>query len=392
VTTLAFLPHDLDIERIESDELVAGKFRLKAIMAGEPPPPPELLVPQLVLGADVNVWVGHGAVGKSTTLLHLAVCVVVGRPVFGTLRPTRAGRVILVLPEDGEIIARGMLEAIVAGMELSPAERTLLEAELYIIEDTAPVNLATDAGLIGRLVEDVGACLVIIDPLQGALGGADEVDPAIAQTVCDRLRQFVCWPTGAAVLLSHHFRKPSNGAPDSEPTTHDMRGSGGWSNHARLVLGFSKKNGSDRITIKGLKSNRVKADLRHEINLRITADEQNAAHWLRCSLADANAGATSTTLAAGVGRSLDQNENAGLGALDDSHEPGRRLSMTDWIETSGLNPNTLKSKGGVKDRLIASGLVQAHDIGTHRNGGKLYAYSITDRGRPALATGWVHHA
>jgi hypothetical protein len=400
-------PNDIDIERFDDavlndvfedtlgDLTVArDRYPLRQIMRGAPPAPPEMLVPKLVLAGDVNLWAGNGGVGKSTALLHLAVCVVIGRPIFGTLRPTRAGRVILLLPEDGGAVARSILDAIVATMGLSDVERGLLEEELFVFEDDSVVNLTTDAKYIGALAQDLDAALVIIDPLRDVLGGEDEIDPSVAHSACDRLRRLVCRPTGAAVILAHHLRKPANGAPEGEVSASDVRGSGGWVNHSRVVFMFTKKNGSDRITMTCVKGNRIKTGTKHELTLRIEADPHNEAHWLTCQLLDANMGAmTSVSLTAGLGRPLDRNELAALEALDDTHEPGKRLSTTDWVDTSGLNRNTLlKGTEGVKGRLLKAGLAQAHEVGEHRNGGKLYAYSITEKGRAALASLWVHNA
>ena len=66
-------------------------FPTAHFMHGDAPRPPALLVNDLVLDRDVNLWVSHGGSGKSTALLTNAVCVAIGQRVFSTLEVKRSG-------------------------------------------------------------------------------------------------------------------------------------------------------------------------------------------------------------------------------------------------------------------------------------------------------------
>lgn len=361
----------------------APPFPVVRIMDGPPPTPPSLLVDDLLVAGDLNVFTGHGGHGKSTVALHIAIAVALGRPVFGTRPVHRSGAVLLVLPEDGEANARMILDALAS--TLTEDERERLTERLVMVRDDQAVNLVRDAVRL-RLTATAHDCvLVVLDPLRNLLHDADENDNAIAGSVIDALRREVCRGAGATILLTMHNRKPGkDSGSGGAPSVHDLRGAGGWANAARLVWSVTKRD--HHLTLSALKANRLRADLRHEVELTIEVDPDNPAAWRSCRLADANAGekavAFSPAFAPGKGRPLNANELRVLTALDDRQEPGARSSWSKWRDASGLNENTFKS---VKTRLLDAGLACGIPTGkTSANGGPAYVYSITDLGRTAL--------
>lgn len=364
----------------------ARAFPVVRVLEGEPPPSPAMLVDGLVLDLDVNVVAGPGGVGKSPLLMTTAVSVVLDMPVFGTLRVHRPGRVFLVLPEDGQAAARMMLDAIIVGNGLESHRRALTDG-IVMLPDEIRLDLRRDGGRLAESVRDHEAVLTIVDPVGHAIGDMKEDANSEVEVLIDSLRRDVCRGAGTALVLTRHNRKPGKDGPTpTETTRHDLRGAAAWVDNARLAVGVSKRAG--RVTITGLKANRIRADFRHELDLEIEADADNAAHWLSCTLKDANAGATSDSLTPGIGRSLNANETAVLSALDDRHEPDTRLSWSQWFKRSGVpNENTFKS---IRTRMLDAQLAQAISTGRKtRSGSTEYNYAITPQGRSALATGWV---
>jgi hypothetical protein len=359
------------------------------VMDGEAPPPPSVQVQDLMLAEDVNLFSAHGSQGKTLVMCAAFMGIVLARPVFGTLDVNRRGPVLLSVPEDGQGFVRMTFDALSEGYGLSPNERAELADGIVMIPDDLLVNLTRDVGRLAATIESVGAVALGVDPLPNHLGGEDERDERIATLVGDSLRRRICRPLGVGVWLNHHNRKPGkDGAADIGVTAHDSRGSSGWSNSARLHFAITKRE--NRITLAGVKSNRLRPDIRHELDVAIEADPANPARWLSCRITDANAGTSSEALTPGVGRSLNANEQSALRCLDDSNEPGLRLSWSRWRDTSGLRPDTFRS---VKERLIHAGIVAAVPTGKKaRSGSPEFAYHITTDGKKALNSGWIHAA
>jgi hypothetical protein len=369
----------------DPDAGVREAFPIVRILEGAPPAPPALQVSDLLLDQDINLWTGHGGSAKSTIMLHTAVCVALGLPVFRTLTVHRSGPVLLVVPEDGEVAVRMMLDAIIAGLELDTAQRALLEDRIVMIADEAIVDVTRHASRLGRTARGVGAVLVALDPLRNLLGGASEQENDVAGPACDALRREICRNVGASVLMNHHLRKPLRELADAAATVHDIRGGGGWANGARLVFTVTKN--ADRVQLAAVKANRMRHGISHDLRLGIEAEETNKAHWLSCTVTDANFGASSSTLTVGVGRPINPNERTMLEALYDEGELDRRVSRSEWVKTSGLKEDTWKS---IKKRLQAAELIDAREIGINRNGkAKTYNYALTSRGISALKTGWT---
>lgn len=360
-------------------------LRLVHVLAGEPPAPPSLLVERLVLDQDVTLISGKGGDGKSICLLHVAVGVALGRDVFGTLRVSRPGAVLLVCPEDGASWVRMALDAIITGEGLGD-RRAELEARLIIVADDEMVSLQRDVGRLAAAAREIGAVLVILDPLRNLIPGIEEKDNDQAGAVVDDLRRRVCRGAGAAVVISHHYRKPGSGAgPERSPTVDDVRGAGAWVAAARLVFGLSKPLASDTITLTSLKSNRLPAKaLRHTLRLGIEAETSNAAAWHSCTLSDVDLAGGSESYTPGFARDLTEFEMHALSAVSDDQEPGMRLGHSAWFKRSGItSEDTFDS---IKKRFSKLGFVDPIPTGKKtRNGSTEYAFAITDEGRKVLA-------
>lgn len=363
---------------------------LKRLLDGEPPRPPKLSIEKFLLAADVNCLGASGDAGKSVTIFTTAVCTVLGRPLFGSLTVKQPGPVVLIVPEDGEAVARHHVDAIVAGMEIGNDERATLVRDLHIVGDDRRFNLLVDTPELAALCRPIRPSLIGFDPIGSLIGGEDENAEHIAEKVCDNIRRYLARPLGSATVIAAHLRKPSreNGA-SSTPTVHDLKGSAGWANHSRIVWMLSKPKGGNLITYRLEKSNRLPTGLEHQVTLTIEADPDNAAHWFTLRLTDANIGATSQSLTPGIGRAINENERKALSATDDKHEPGLRLSYSAWFRRSGLNAeSTFKT---IRERLIDAKLVSPIPTGKKtRAGGTEYSYEITTEGRRALDTGWSH--
>jgi len=360
-------------------------FDVRHILAGNPPTAPAMLVHRLILDGDVTMFGGKGGAGKSVALLHVAVAVALGRPAFGSLAVNRPGPVLLVCPEDGEGFVRMALDAIIAAEGLEDRRRELAD-RLAIVADDQLVNLAVDANRLAATARELGAVLVILDPLRNLIPGAEETDNDVAAAVLDDLRRRVCREAGAAVAIAAHVRKANREDREADPSADDLRGASAWVNGSRLVFAIAKPLSGDTLTVSCLKANRLRpADLKHRLTLAIEAEPANPAAWHACRLTDANTGAESESYTPGLARPLNDTERDALDALDDSLEPGGALSWSAWCKRSGLKDDTFDK---VRRRLIKHELAASTATGNKTRTGKPeYVYHITDTGRRALLNG-----
>jgi len=347
------------------------------------PPPPGMLVEDLLLDEDITLWGGHGGAGKSTVALTAAIGVALGQPVFGTLPVYREGPVLLLAPEDGMSTVRMMVNAIASSLALSREQERLLDERLWVLPDEVHVDLTRDTARLGRTAAGIGAVLVVGDPIRNLLGSAEENSNDVAGRVLDAIRRDICRIAHCGMLLLGHLRKPGkdegkNG--DAAASVFDLRGAGGWVNGARLVFSIAKTGA--QIALEALKANRLRKEIGHRLHLTIEAGKESPTTWTSCQLRDEQAGSASDSFTPGVGRATNVKERAALVALDDRQEPGRRLSWSAWRDSSALNENTFRS---VKTRLIDAGLVAAVATGKRTpNNSPAYCYEITPNGRKTL--------
>lgn len=246
-----------------------GPLATVHVLTVDPPEPPAVHIDRWLVDRDVNVLAAIGGSGKSTVLLATAVSCVLGRPLFGTLTVRRVGPVLLVLPEDGQAVARMILDALIEGASLSPADRSILADGLIMVPDSVTVDITAHTRRLAATARASEAILLIADPLRTLLCGKDENDNALATQVVDNLRRHLCREADATVVLSHH---------------HDVVSGEGWVNSARSVIGLQKKG--PRITAVVFKANRINLDMRHDLELVIEVDPDNAVLWRSCRLSD----------------------------------------------------------------------------------------------------------
>lgn len=380
-------PDKAQIPPAAVESLTVEPFPTIRILEGEPKATPEMHVEGFLLDREINFMLGHGGTAKTVVILHTAVCVALGRDVFGTLKVHRPGPVLLVCPEDGESGVRMILDALTA--DFSETDKATLTERLIQIKDDAKVSITTDTKRLAATVKAHAAVLVILDPLGILLAGKPENDNDLAGATLDAIRRDVCRAENCTVQFSHHNRKPGKdfAATENTDTIFESRGAGAWANGSRLAFSVVKKD--SRITLTSNKANRVKTGKKHELSLAITTDPNNEARWLTCTVRDKNVGSSSEALTPGKGRALSANEEQVLKALADTYEPGLRLSYSQWFKRSGLTAES--TFGNIRERLIDANLVTRIATGRKtRQGAPEYTYEISTDGRQTVLTGWSY--
>lgn len=229
--------NDSILQKLESASIPLDWLRKK-------PPPVVYLVKDLIIVGTVVFLIADGGLGKSTLLLHGAVCIATGSPFLG--REVEQGRVLYICHEDGPEDLRRRLWTI---MHHELAERSIARKDFIrlILNNLAIVSLVGEQFHIIRifegqavqseLIEDLIPLMadydvVILDPLS-RMHGADENSNSVATTLINTLER-LAQTTGATVLVAHHTGKAA--AASRNKTLYAARGASGFADAGRGML------------------------------------------------------------------------------------------------------------------------------------------------------------
>lgn len=154
-----------------------------------PPSSAEYVIPGMIQMGGINLCQGEPGCGKTSMLLAIAASIAGGRPIPGMPAMVH-GPVLILSDEDNAGQIRIALEANGADLDIC-----------HIV--TKPAGLSISCQDLADIIADIQPVLVIVDPIQGYLGGinmnqADQLRPALAQ-LCSVARQYNC----AVVLITH---------------------------------------------------------------------------------------------------------------------------------------------------------------------------------------------
>lgn len=178
---------------------------------------PRVLV-ENYLYADLRNLIAAGGVGKTTMLLHEAVCGALGRPIWGNSVPA-AFTTVFVTKEDSREIFAGRLRELMREMELSDDERSMVYARVFVVDLSGmSYKLAqlTAKGQVTPHEENLEAlvnhCLpiapdrIVFDPLVSFTVGEGHVNDA-EQGVVEAARYLMRRIPDVAIDIVHHTGK-----------------------------------------------------------------------------------------------------------------------------------------------------------------------------------------
>lgn len=178
---------------------------------------PRVLV-ENYLYADLRNLIAAGGVGKTTMLLHEAVCGALGRPIWGNRVPA-AFTTVFVTKEDSREIFAGRLRELMHEMALTDDERSTVYARVFVV-DLAGMSYKlahlTAGGQVAPHEEDLNAlvnhCLpiapdrIVFDPLVSFTVGEGHVNDA-EQGVVEAARYLMRRIPDVAIDIVHHTGK-----------------------------------------------------------------------------------------------------------------------------------------------------------------------------------------
>ena len=227
------------------------------------PPRPWLVgseVEPVIPQGKVAMLAGEGAIGKSTLLVDLALCVAAGKPWLGFT--TAPGSVLLVAGEEDEHDIQRRLKTGLEDWSKTDTEAVL--NRLVIVPGAGQsLTLMDDHGgptalcreLIGRLQnppDEKGWSLIALDPLSRFASGAVEADNVAATAFIALLERLLTVPGKPTVLLTHHTSQAARN--DRSSATTGVRGVTGLTDAVRCVLTMTKTK-SSRIDLNVPKQN-----------------------------------------------------------------------------------------------------------------------------------------
>lgn len=212
-----------------------------AAMAGRDPKPKVFTIPKIAPSAEVTLFTGPGAVGKSLLAQQLCTAMAAGRRTLG-LDLNRSPTIYLTCEDDAEQLHwRAVHVCKSLGLDLADLAGALHLLSLRGEPENALAHFAGDgrivpAPLFGRLsalIAQTGARLVALDNVAHLFTGNENDRGQVTQFV--NLLNRLAGKTGAAILLLGHPNKA--GASYS--------GSTAWMNAVRSQASMGRPDGDD---------------------------------------------------------------------------------------------------------------------------------------------------
>ena len=171
----------------------AGRILDVGEMLAQPEEPIPWRCENLAADGYLSVLAGRGGEGKSWLALALACGVARGEPAAGI--PCARGRAVIFDAENGPklTIRRFRAAAVTPSLAVQPV-------------DAGGLRVTTDLPWFRKVVDDLGANLVVFDSLRVLSSGSKESDGDEMEPIVTALKQFAR-ATGAALILVHHRGK-----------------------------------------------------------------------------------------------------------------------------------------------------------------------------------------
>jgi hypothetical protein len=233
--------------------------------------PVRWLVNALIPAGELVMIVGDGETFKTTVALATAAHLPLGAPLFGSPTwTTIEGDVLIVTGEDSAPLLRNRLEAVCAGHGFDAAAVLSRIHILDVVGDEFSIDNPECRGFLLDAIAEIQPVLILFDPYAD-LTSAPENDNDQAKPGVKFFR--ACAATGAAVLVSHHLGKMSDGKRKIDR----VRGASRLVHASRAVLFMERTELG--VSVEVLKFNRgMRPDpfvLEHEIH----ADPFNPGRW-----------------------------------------------------------------------------------------------------------------
>jgi hypothetical protein len=248
-------------------DALPSPIRASDIEEGEPV---VFSVADLITAGDFGLIAGEDGSMKTTLALHLAGAIAGGYRAFGRFAVVR-GPVLCVSEEDDAPVIRNRLEAMCRGHGWDPA---VVLGNVHVLAKTElRLNSAAWRAHLTHHLDALAVRLLIVDPLAEVSTG-EENSNSDGRADLQALRSFAR-PSGANVLVIHHFGKPMEG----KRLVDRIRGNTAIKSGSRFTYAVEHDDAAKEITVTCVKLSRAPKLPPFVVRYIIQAEPENRAVW-----------------------------------------------------------------------------------------------------------------
>lgn len=208
---------------------------------------PTYIMSRLVRG-EVGMLQAITNAGKTTLALNASICLAVGRPMEPLVSKGSPKRILYLDYETPLEVMRDDL--LTMETILTDDEKKLLEKNLIVYSmanrdsNELWLNRPPDRQLLAAKAKEIGADLIIIDPIALAFTGINEQDNSeVTEKIFHPLQKLAKESGGASVLFTHHIGKQKSEEGQSAQPAYKSRGASSFGTLSRFILDIDQKGG-----------------------------------------------------------------------------------------------------------------------------------------------------
>lgn len=192
------------------------------------PSQPEWVFEGLIEKGTCTLVSAEPKAGKSWVTFDMGVCLASNQKFLGKWGPTEPGKALFYSPEGGDRSRHARIRGLCSGHELDYDQ---IWPQLPFLDADLNLTAVDHAARLGATIDEIGATLVVIDPLVSAAMGIDENSAGDVMGVLTPLRNMIKARPHCALVLVHHTGKGAKGSSVAMGIRGSSAINGWWDTH-----------------------------------------------------------------------------------------------------------------------------------------------------------------